>query len=56
VDLRTPITQELFVSDAVAKAHVSSVLSEPALLDRLHEVIHAHETGLVQAGDQPALP
>jgi DNA-binding NarL/FixJ family response regulator len=50
------IARELFVSEATAKTHVSNVLSKLALRDRVHGVIYAYESGLVQAGDDRRCP
>jgi DNA-binding NarL/FixJ family response regulator len=50
------IARKLFVSDATAKTRVSNVLSKLALRDRVHCVIYAYGTGLIQPGDEPVLP
>lgn len=44
------IAAELFISDATAKTHVSSLLSKLGSRDRVHLVIYAYENGLVQPG------
>jgi DNA-binding NarL/FixJ family response regulator len=45
------IAHELVVSDATAKTHVSNVLLKLELRDRIHAVIYAYESGLIQPGD-----
>ena len=45
-----PIASDLFISDATAKTHVSHVLMKLDLADRVHAVIYAYESGLVQPG------
>jgi DNA-binding NarL/FixJ family response regulator len=45
------IARELVISDATAKTHVSNVLAKLEVRDRVHGVICAYETGLVQPGD-----
>ena len=42
------IASDLFISDATAKTHVSHVLMKLDLADRVHAVIYAYESGLVQ--------
>jgi DNA-binding NarL/FixJ family response regulator len=42
------IARRLVVTDATAKTHVSNVLTKLDLRDRVHGVIYAYETGLVQ--------
>ena len=46
----TQIAQQLFVSEATTKTHVSNVLSKLHLTDRVHAVIAAYEYGLVTPG------
>jgi DNA-binding NarL/FixJ family response regulator len=45
------IAGRLVMSDATVKTHVASVLMKLNLADRVHAVIFADETGLVQPGD-----
>jgi DNA-binding NarL/FixJ family response regulator len=47
------LAQELFVSEATIKTHVARIFSKLGLRDRVHAVVFAYETGLVQPG-QPA--
>ncbi|CAN5596585.1 response regulator transcription factor [soil metagenome] len=42
------IARELYISDATAKTHVSSVLNKLQLRDRVQAVICAYERGLIQ--------
>jgi DNA-binding NarL/FixJ family response regulator len=42
------IAQELTISEATAKTHVSHVLEKLGLADRVQAVIYSYETGLVQ--------
>ena len=44
------IAHELVVSQATAKTHVRNVLAKLSLRDRVHAVVFAYESGLVQAG------
>jgi len=46
------IADELVVSDATVKTHVARVLMKLNLPDRVHAVIHAYETGLIEPGSQ----
>jgi DNA-binding NarL/FixJ family response regulator len=48
------IAQELYVSDATAKTHVSNVLNKLGLRDRVQAVIYAYEHGLIQPGGRNA--
>lgn len=45
------IAGELIVSEATAKTHVRHVLGKLALRDRVHAVVFAYESGLVQPGE-----
>ncbi len=49
------IAGQLFISDATAKTHVSNVLMKLRLRDRVHAVIFAYESGLLQTGKGPGL-
>ncbi len=44
------IAGDLVISDATAKTHVSHVLMKLSLPDRVHAVIYAYESGIVQPG------
>jgi DNA-binding NarL/FixJ family response regulator len=49
------IGQQLFLSEATVKTHVTRVLSKLGVRDRVQAVVLAYEAGLVQPGDeQPA--
>lgn len=44
------IAAEFVVSEHTVKTHVGNVLSKLHLRDRIHAVVYAYESGLVQAG------
>jgi DNA-binding NarL/FixJ family response regulator len=44
------IAKQLFISDATVRTHVLHVLQKLDLRDRIHAVIYAYETGLIQPG------
>ncbi|KQV07909.1 response regulator transcription factor [Leifsonia sp. Root112D2] len=48
----TEIAAELFLSPLTAKTHVSRIMSKLGARDRVHLVVVAYETGLVQPGWQ----
>ncbi len=48
------IALSLVISEATAKTHVSSVLSKLGVRDRVHGVIFAYESGLVEPGRDAA--
>jgi DNA-binding NarL/FixJ family response regulator len=41
----------LFVSEATVRTHVTHILAKLDLPDRIHTVIYAYETGIVQPGE-----
>jgi DNA-binding NarL/FixJ family response regulator len=48
------IAEQLVLSPATVKAHISHILSKLDLRDRIQLVIAAYEAGLVQPGSRPA--
>ncbi len=44
------IAAEFVVSEHTVKTHVGNVLAKLHLRDRIHAVVYAYESGLVQAG------
>jgi DNA-binding NarL/FixJ family response regulator len=46
------IASQLVVSPTTAKTHVASILGKLNLHDRVHAVVLAYESGLVQPGQQ----
>lgn len=46
------ICRDLFVGEATVKTHVSAMLAELGLRDRIQAVIYAYEHGLVQPGSR----
>jgi DNA-binding NarL/FixJ family response regulator len=47
------IGQQLFLSEATVKTHVTRVLGKLGVRDRVQAVVLAYESGLVQPGQQP---
>jgi DNA-binding NarL/FixJ family response regulator len=47
------IGQELFISDATVKTHITHILQKLNLRDRVQAVVLAHETGLFATDEQP---
>lgn len=47
----TEIANELFLSAATVKTHVSNILAKLHLHDRVQAVVLAYETGLVKPGE-----
>jgi DNA-binding NarL/FixJ family response regulator len=45
------IARNLFISETTVRTHVAHVLQKLDLRDRIHAVIHAYETGLIQPGE-----
>lgn len=50
----TEISEQLFVSQATVKTHISRVLMKLAARDRAQLVVIAYETGLVSARERPS--
>ena len=48
------IGEQLFLSEATVKTHVTRILSKLGLRDRVQAVVRAYESGLVQPGGEPA--
>jgi DNA-binding NarL/FixJ family response regulator len=44
------IAQQLIVGEATVKTHVAHVLAKLNLRDRIHAVVFAYESGLVEPG------
>jgi DNA-binding NarL/FixJ family response regulator len=48
------IGEQLFLSEATVKTHVTRILSKLGLRDRVQAVVRAYESGLVEPGTEPA--
>jgi DNA-binding NarL/FixJ family response regulator len=48
------ITEELVISEATVKTHVTHILSKLRVSDRVQAVVLAYESGLVRPGEAPA--
>ncbi|MGH8960898.1 MAG: response regulator transcription factor [Jatrophihabitantaceae bacterium] len=44
------IAAQLFLGEATVKTHVGSLLAKLGLRDRVHAVVYAYETGIIQPG------
>jgi len=44
------IANDLFITEATVRTHVAHVLQKLELRDRVHAVIYAYETGLIEPG------
>ncbi len=53
-DLSAEIGEQLFLSEATVKTHVTRVLSKLGVRDRVQAVVLAYESGLVEPGEAPA--
>jgi DNA-binding NarL/FixJ family response regulator len=49
------IGEQLFLSEATVKTHVTWILSKLGLRDRVQAVVRAYESGLVEPGAEPAV-
>ena len=49
----TEIATELYITEATVRTHVAHVLQKLDLRDRVHAVIYAYETGLIEPGATP---
>jgi DNA-binding NarL/FixJ family response regulator len=49
------IGEQLFLSEATVKTHVTRILSKLGLRDRVQAVVRAYETGLVEPGVEPGV-
>jgi len=49
------IGEQLFLSEATVKTHVTRILSKLGLRDRVQAVVRAYESGLVEPGAEPAV-
>jgi DNA-binding NarL/FixJ family response regulator len=47
------IAKSLYVSENTVKTHVTHVLDKLGLRDRVHAVVYAYETGVVEPGGTP---
>jgi DNA-binding NarL/FixJ family response regulator len=50
------IGQELYISDATVKTHITHILQKLNLRDRVQAVVLAHETGLFEHDDRRVVP
>ena len=49
------IGEQLFLSEATVKTHVTRILSKLGVRDRVQAVVRAYESGLVEPGAEPAV-